>query len=181
MKRIMTIVSALMVAAGLMSGCEKEKGCENYSPWPSDRAMAMWKPYSPEVENNSEAYNSVIGVISYLGPRVAGYDSTILQNEGNDILIRGYLSGTEEGKALGVYFITDAPGTPYSNLNTLTVLFPTGESAPEVDTTREAFLKAHVRVYPLESYRNEYPNHHVSPCSQWCYDLNYAEIIKIEE
>ena len=177
MKRIM-IVLALAGAMGILSGCEKETGCENYNPWPSADAVAAWKAYSPGAESNSEAYNSVSGVIGYLGSRIAGYDSTILQNESKEILIRGYLYGTEEGKELGVYLITDVPGAPYSHLNTLSVLFPTGESVPEVDTTKEAFLKAHVRVYSMEKYRNEYPNQHVSPCSQWGYALDYAEVIK---
>lgn len=195
MKRIMTIVSALMVAAGLMSGCEKEKGCENYSPWPSANAVAEWHEYDESMLNDTSAYNSVHSFFEYFGtPPFGGHDSILKYYgtptyPGSDsilsplprsswILLKGYLKKATRFPDPSGWVLVDNPEKAVDQ--SITSSFATIYPENSFDTTKMQYILAEVIVDSKEHYESFY-HRQVASCSDYTFRAVFYSIIDMEE
>ena len=108
MRKFLLTVSLVSISM-LITGCEKSKGCEKYSPWPSAEAQSAWTNYSPELLDSLDAYNDVVTTLNYFGRKPSYvHDSIVAMHSGDSVLICGYLNLWKSLGDWDIYMVTES-------------------------------------------------------------------------
>ena len=155
MKRISFIIMLLAAASLSTVGCEKSKGCEDYSPWPSAEALEAWKEYSPTLFDSLEAYNDVVTTLNYFGREPSYCHDSIVEMRNNDsVLLCGYLKLWKPS----AYLVTDDfHDNPIDTKRDSYITVYIDNHHEPLDTLRKAYFPALFRSHLIgEEYDVDY-------------------------